>query len=121
MLSETSLKYTLFLYNDEAAMAKAPPEAMPQVKAAFEAYTKSLVDAGVFVHTDWLRPSGTATVITLRDGERRVQDGPYAASKEQLGGFYVIDVANLDEALKWAERCPAARRGLIEVRPSAMG
>ena len=79
------VKYTLFLYNDEVAMAKAPPEAMPQVKAAFEAYTKSLVDAGVFVHTDWLRPSGTATVITLRDGERRVQDGPYAASKGAVG------------------------------------
>ena len=115
------MKYTLFLYNDEAAMAGAPPHAMQQVKAAFEGYTQALKDAGVFVTTDWLRPSGTATVLTLRDGARRVQDGPYAASKEQLGGFYVIDVANLDEALKWAEQCPAARRGLIEVRPSAMG
>lgn len=115
------MKYTLFLYNDEASFANAPPAAMQQVQAAFQAYTQALKDAGVFVATDWLRPSGTATVITLKDGARRVQDGPYAATKEQLGGFYMIDVANLDEALKWAEQCPSARQGLIEVRPSAMG
>lgn len=115
------MKYTLFLYNDEALMAQAPAPALQQVKAAFEAYTQALKDAGVFVATDWLRPSGTATVLCVRDGARRIQDGPYAASKEQLGGYYVIEVAHLDEALKWAERCPAAQRGLIEVRPSAMG
>lgn len=115
------MKYTLFLYNDEASFANAPPAAMQQVQAAFQAYTQALKDAGVFVATDWLRPSGTATVITLKDGARRVQDGPYAATKEQLGGLYMIDVANLDEALKWAEQCPSARQGLIEVRPSAMG
>ena len=115
------MKYTLFLYNDEAQMAKAPAPALQQVKAAFEAYTQSLKDAGVFVATDWLRSSGTATMLSVRDGARRIQDGPYAASKEQLGGYYVIEAANLDEALSWAERCPAAQRGLIEVRPSAMG
>lgn len=115
------MKYTLFLYSNEAQMASAPPAALQQVKAAFEAYTQALKDAGVFVTTDWLRPSSTATVLSVREGARQIQDGPYAASKEQLGGFYVIDVANLDEALRWAERCPAAQRGLIEVRPSAMG
>lgn len=114
------MKYTLFLYSNEAQMASAPPAAMQQVKSAFEAYTQSLKDAGVFVTTDWLRPSTTATVLTVREGTRQIQDGPYADSKEQLGGFYVIDVATLDEALRWAERCPAAQRGLIEVRPSAM-
>ena len=115
------MKYTLFLYSNEAQMASVPAPALQQVKAAFEAYTQSLKDAGVFVATDWLRPSSTATVLSVREGVRQVQDGPYAASKEQLGGFYVIDVAHLDEALRWAERCPAAQRGLIEVRPSAMG
>jgi hypothetical protein len=115
------MKYTLFLYGNEAAMAAAPAAAQQQVRAAFQGYTQALKDAGVFVATDWLRPSDTATVITLRDGARRVQDGPYADSKEQLAGFYVIDVAHLDEALKWAEQCPGAQRGLIEVRPSAMG
>ncbi len=115
------MKYTLFLYNDEAQMAKVPAPALQQVKAAFEAYTQSLKDAGIFITTDWLRPSSTATTLSVRDGNRRIQDGPYAASKEQLGGYYVIEVPSLDEALKWAERCPAAQRGLIEVRPSAMG
>jgi hypothetical protein len=115
------MKYSLFLYSDEAQFANASPEARQQVMAAFRAYTQALTDAGVMVAWDWLRPSDSATTITLRDGTRRVQDGPYAASKEQLGGFYVIDVPNLDEAMKWAEKCPAARGGLIEVRPSATG
>ncbi len=115
------MKYTLFLYNDEAQMANAPAPALKQVKAAFEAYTQTLKDAGVFVATDWLRPSSTATMLSVRDGSRRIQDGPYAVSKEQLGGYYVIEVPSLDEALKWAEGCPTAHRGLIEVRPSAMG
>ena len=116
------MKYTLFLYNDEARLATMPKEAFPAFKAAFESYTQSLVDAGVFVATDWLSPSSSATVLTLRDGARRVQDGPYAATKEQLGGFYIIVVANLDAALHWAERCPAAAvGGLVEIRPSRMG
>jgi hypothetical protein len=115
------MKYTLFLYGDETAFASLPPAAFVQVKAAFEGYTQVLKDAGVFVTTDWLKPSTTATMLSMKDGARRVQDGAYADTKEQLGGFYVIDVANLDEALKWAEKCPAARNGQIEIRPSAMG
>lgn len=115
------MKYTLFLYGDEAAMAHVPPAAMQQTLAAYQAYTQALKDAGVFVATDWLKPSHAATTLTLRDGARRVQDGPYADTKEQLGGFYVIDVAGLDAALDWAGRCPAARHGIVEVRPSMMG
>jgi hypothetical protein len=115
------MKYTLFLHGDETGMAQMPPEAMAQMQAAFEGYTKALVDAGVFVATDWLKPSFATTTITLRDGARRVQDGPFAASKEQVGGYYVIEVPDLDAALAWAEKCPAARAGVVEVRPSAMG
>lgn len=115
------MKYTLFLYNDESAFAHVTPEAMQQVQAAFIAYTESLIRAGVFVATDWLKPSATATTLTLRGGSKRVQDGPYADTKEQLGGFYIIDVADLDAALAWAEKCPAAQHGIVEVRPSAMG
>ncbi len=115
------MKYTLFLYNDESSFAHMPREAMQQVQAAFQAYTQSLHEAGVLVATDWLKPSATATTLTLRGGARRVQDGPYADSKEQLGGYYVIDVPDLDTALAWAERCPAAAHGIIELRPSAMG
>jgi hypothetical protein len=114
------MRYTLFLYGNESAFAAMPPQAFIQVKAAFEGYTQALKDAGVFVTTDWLKPSGTATMLSMKDGARVVQDGAYADTKEQLGGFYVIDVANLDEALNWAEKCPAARNGKIEIRPSAM-
>lgn len=115
------MKYTLFLHADESGMVDMPAEAIGQMQAAFEGYTKALIEAGVFVSTDWLKPSFTATTITLKDGTRRVQDGPFAASKEQIGGYYVIDVADLDAALAWAEKCPAAHAGVVEVRPSAMG
>jgi hypothetical protein len=114
------MRYTLFLYGNESAFAAMPPQALVQVKAAFEGYTQALKDAGVFVTTDWLKPSGTATMLSMKDGARVVQDGAYADTKEQLGGFYVIEVANLDEALNWAEKCPAVRNGKIEIRPSAM-
>ena len=115
------MKYTLFLYSDEVAFAAMPREQMRQAQAAYMAYTAALQASGVFVTTDWLQPTGTGTTLTLRDGQRRVQDGPYAATKEQLGGYYVIDVPNLDVALHWAEQCPAAQYGIIEIRPSGMG
>lgn len=115
------MKYTLFLYNDESSFARTPPEVMQQVQAAYQAYTQSLAQAGVLVAADWLKPSATATTLTLRGGSRQVQDGPYADSKEQLGGYYVIDVPDLDAALAWAEKCPAAAHGIVELRPSMMG
>jgi len=114
------MRYTLFLYNNESDFADVTPEQMEQEQAVFGAYIQSLQDAGVFVDTDWLQPSMTGTVITLKDGSRRVQDGPYADTKEQLGGYFVIDVPDLDAALAWAEKCPSAHYGFIEVRPSAM-
>jgi hypothetical protein len=114
------MKYTFFLYSDEAEFAKLPPAALQGALVAYAAYTQALKDAGVFVATDWLKPTRTATTLSLRDGSRRVQDGPYAATKEQLGGFYIVDVKNLDAALAWAEKCPAAQHGIVEVRPSAM-
>lgn len=112
------MRYTLFLYQDEALAASTPPAVRQETYAAFMAYTQSLKDAGVFVAADWLKPSASATMLSVQDGARRIQDGPYAASKEQLSGFYHIDVPGLDEALAWAEKCPAAAMGKIEVRPS---
>ncbi|PCH81821.1 MAG: hypothetical protein COB90_03025 [Hyphomicrobiales bacterium] len=114
------MRYTLFLYSNEADFADVTPEAMEQEQAVYTAYIEALNEAGVFVDTDWLKPSSTATVLSLKDGKRHVQDGPYADTKEQLGGFFVINVADLDAALAWAEKCPAAKYGYIEVRPSAM-
>ncbi|WP_306118423.1 MULTISPECIES: YciI family protein [unclassified Roseitalea] len=81
------------------------------------AYTKALVEAGILVGGEALHPSATATTLRVRDGSRDVQDGPYADTKEQLGGFYVIDVPDLDTALEWAARNPAAASGAVEVRP----
>lgn len=114
------MRYTLFLYNNEADFSEPSPEEMQEQLKVFGAYIGALKEADVFVDTDWLQPSMTGTTITLKGGERRVQDGPYAETKEQLGGYFVIDVANLDEALSWAEKCPTAQYGIIEVRPSAM-
>lgn len=114
------MNYTLLLYHDESLFAHVTPEQMAGMKAAYEAYTKSLADAGVLVMTDWLQPSAAATTISLRGGAKRVQDGPFANTKEQLGGYYVIRAANLDAAIAWAEKCPAAAQGIIEIRPTAM-
>ena len=114
------MRYTLFLYNDETAFTEPTPEEMQEQLQVFGAYIGALQQAGVFVDTDWLQPSATATKLTLKDGGRRVQDGPYAGTKEQLGGYFVIDVADLDAALDWAEKCPSAHYGWIEIRPSAM-
>lgn len=115
------MKYTLFIVGNEDAYAAIPPEVMQQSLAAYQAYTQSLVDAGVFVSTDWLAPSSSSTTISLAGGKRHIQDGPFSESKEQVGGYYVIDVADLDTALAWAEKCPAVQYGTVEVRPTAMG
>lgn len=84
------------------------------------AYTRALIDAGVFVGGNVLHPSHTATTLRVRGEERDIQDGPYAASKEQFGGYYIIDVPDLDTALKWAALNPAASSGAVEVRPVFM-
>lgn len=115
------MRYSLFLYSRPTDFSKLPPEVIEKSKAAYGAYIHALKEAGVFVATDWLKPSSTATTISLANGERRVQDGPYADTKEQLGGLFIIDVPDLDAAISWAERCPAAQYGQIEIRPSAMG
>ena len=113
------MRYTLFLYGNEALEASATPEEAEAEQQAFDVYIQSLTEAGAFVATDWLQPSHTATTVTLRNG-RSIQDGPYADTKEQLGGYFAIDVPDLDSAIAWAEKCPAAQGGFIEVRPSAM-
>jgi hypothetical protein len=114
------MRYTFMLYSRESDFANVPPEAMAEQLQVFGQYIGALKAAGVFVDTDWLQPTSTATTITLRSGSRQIQDGPFAETKEQLGGFFVVDVADLDAALEWAAKCPAAKYGLIEVRASAM-
>lgn len=85
--------------------------------SAWGAYTQALIDAGVMRGGNALKPSFTASTVRVRDGQRDVQDGPYADTKEQLGGYFLIEVPDLDEALAWAARNPAASTGAVEVRP----
>lgn len=93
----------------------APP---PEMIAAWMDYTKAVEDAGVCLGSNQLADPGTATTVTMRDGQRVVTDGPFAETKEVLGGYYLLQCANLDEALDWAAKCPATQMGgKVEVRP----
>jgi hypothetical protein len=86
---------------------------------AWRAYHKALVDAGVYVGADALEVPDTGTTVRVRNGKRGVQDGPYADTKEQLGGFIILELPSMDAALEWAARCPGASLGAVEVRPLA--
>lgn len=114
------MRYTFLLYSDPAMSANMTQEDWAKSKEVFGQYIGALQEAGVFIDTDWLHPAETATTISLAGGEKQVQDGPFAETKETLGGFFAIEVENLDEALKWAEKCPAVNYGKVEIRASAM-
>ena len=114
------MRYTLFLHYLELNPSDLGEEAWEQGKAAFHAYAQALDDAGVLVSAEVLQPSSSSTTVKLDNGKLRVQDGPYADTKEQIGGTFVIDVPDLDAALAWAEKCPAAQWGSVEIRPSAV-
>ncbi len=114
------MKYTFLLYSDESAQGEPTPEELEQQLAVFGAYIGALQDAGVFVATDWLLPTVTATTVSMRDGQAVVHDGPFAETQEQLGGYFVIEAPDLEVALQWAKRCPGVHYGQVEVRASAM-
>jgi hypothetical protein len=116
-MMEDAMKYMLLIYRDEAAMQAASQAQIEQTMGAYLAYTEALRKAGVIVGGDRLQPTSSATSVRLVDGKSKVLDGPYAETKEQLGGYYLIDVPDLDVALSWAARCPGAGLGTIEVRP----
>ena len=109
--------YLLMLYLDEGAFPKMTDAERAQGEAAYAAYTEALRNAGALVGANRLRSSSDATTVRLADGKSQVLDGPYADSKEQLGGYYLIDAPDLDGALAWAARCPTASHGVVEVRP----
>ena len=111
------MKYLMMIYNNEPAMLGASKEQTSQTLAAYGAYTDAISKAGILVGSNRLRPSSDATTVRVADGKTQVLDGPYADTKEQLGGYYLIDVPDLDAALSWAARCPAASHGTVEVRP----
>jgi hypothetical protein len=114
---ETAMKYLLLIYGNEAAMQSTSQETRGQVTAAYTAYTEAMKKAGVHVGGERLRPTSAASTVRVANGKTQVLDGPYAETKEQLGGYYMIDVPDLDAALSWAARCPGAAHGTMEVRP----
>lgn len=111
--------YTILIYESPAEFAlRTDPDRKEEYWNRWPPYSKALKDAGVFAGGAGLQPPETAATLTVRDGQRRVQDGPFADTKEQLGGFYMIDVPDLDVALDWAARCPGANGKTFEVRPN---
>ena len=114
------MQYMILNYVPPSDYADADAVRAAADGAAWGAYTRALIDAGVFVSGNALHPAHTATTLRVRDTGREIEDGPYAASKEQFGGYYIIDAPDLDTALHWAALNPAAARGAVEVRPVVM-
>ena len=111
------MKYLLMIYSDEKAYASMPPADAKRGMEAYLAYTEALKKAGVHAGGERLQSISTATTVRTTNGKTQVLNGPYTESKEQFGGYYMIDVPDLDAALAWAARCPAAQYGVVEVRP----
>jgi hypothetical protein len=107
------------LHYPEPTVEALGPEALAEGMRAFEAYAKALDDAGVLASAEVLQRSDVTTTVTLASGELIVQDGPFADTKEQLGGTFVIDVADLDAAIDWARQAPSVSWGHVEIRPTA--
>ena len=111
------MKYMLLIYGNESALQAASKAEGERRLAAYGAYTEALNKAGIRIDDNRLQRSSAASTVRVADGKTQVLDGPYAEAKEQLGGYYLIDVPDLDAALSWAARCPGASHGTVEVRP----
>jgi hypothetical protein len=111
------MKYLIMIYSNESDEQKRTEQQTGTVIQAYMAYSEALVKAGVMVGGERLRPSQSATRVQVKNGKSQVLNGPYAETKEQLGGYYMIDVPDLDAAITWAARCPGASDGIVEVRP----
>jgi hypothetical protein len=111
------MQYLLMIYQNEAEYAKIDPATLQKVFEEYGAFTQGIVRSGNFKAGDRLQPTTTATTVRVRDGKTLTTDGPFAETREQLGGYYLIDAKDLDEALAIAAKIPGARFGSIEVRP----
>jgi hypothetical protein len=111
------MQYLFMLYAEEAGWNRMTETQQREGVAAYAAYTEALKKAGVHKGSNRLQPVANATTVRIANGKSQVLNGPYAESKEQLGGYYLIDVPDLDAALAWAARCPGAGHGVVEVRP----
>jgi len=114
------MQYLLLIYDEESTWAEMPEAERNAVYGEYAAYTTALQESGALVGANQLQPTGTATTVRIRDDEQVVTDGPFAETKEALGGYYLIEVDSIDEALEWAAKIPSARYGTIEVRPIVM-
>lgn len=111
------MRYMMLIHHDEVALANAPQK---QLWADYAAFNEALAKAGEGMSAgERLRPASAATTVRTGGGRTEVLDGPYADTREQLAGYFVIDVPDLDEAIAWARRCPSSRYGSIEIRPLA--
>jgi hypothetical protein len=114
------MQYALLIYDDEKVWAKMSEDERNAIFGEYFAYTNELRDSGAYIDGNPLQSIADATTVRVRDGEQVVTDGPFAETKEQLAGYYVIDVPTLDDATRWAAKIPSARLGSIEVRPVMM-
>ena len=113
------MKYICLIYSDESQWPKLPQDAMETMMSEYRAFTESIKSSGHYVTGDRLQPTANATTVRIRDGKLSTTDGPFAETKEQLGGFYIVEARDLNEAVQIASRIPGARHGCIEVRPVA--
>ena len=111
------MQYLLLIYSDEKAGANATKEELDAWMGEYLAYTEAMQKAGVRLAGEALHPTSSATTVRVQNGKKVTTHGPFAETKEQLGGYYLLDCKNLDEAIEWAAKCPGARVGSIEVRP----
>ena len=114
------MEYMLLIYGSERAWQSVSEEDLNALYAEYGKLTDDLREQGKLISSNELQPTSTATSVRVRDGETLVTDGPFADTKEVLGGYYLIEAESLDEALEWATRIPNARDGVIEVRPVVM-
>ena len=111
------MKYMFLLYGDESRWAEVTPEELQEVMQAYEVFSREVTEAGVFVSGEPLEVTSAATTVRVRDGEPVLSDGPFAETREQLGGFYVLECRDLDDAVRWATKIPAVNEGSVEIRP----
>ncbi len=111
------MQYILLDYVHEQGWPELTRDEQKHWLGAYRAYMQAMADAGVLKHSGGLQPTATATTVRTSSGKHQILDGPYAEAKEQLGGFHIIDVPDLDAAISWASRSPTSIHGVVEVRP----
>jgi hypothetical protein len=117
IMKEFQMQYLLLIYRSDAQYAHLTPDDRKKMTAEYGAFTQSIIQSGHFKAGDGLQPVSTATTVRVRDGKTLTTDGPFAETREQLGGYYLIEAKDLDTALSIAARIPGAKTGSIEVRP----